>query len=373
MTTDQTSPGAPNPGPVPGLLGRAAARVYALGIALHNRRHDAGRGVKTLGVPVISIGNLSVGGTGKTPMVAHACRVLLERGIRPCIAMRGYAPGKRAGAGEESDEADAYARLFGDSVDIVSRPDRHAGIQRLLADRSAIGSAGDAAPMLPAPGAVVLDDGFQHRRIARDLDVVLVDASRSPFADRLLPAGWLREPVESLRRATCVVITHAELADAGALRTLARDVERAHGRPPIAVTRHLWTALRDADDRPRPLETLLGKRAVGVCAIGNPGGFSHALRATIGPAGPRPEEIVLPDHDPYAPQTIARIADAARRADAQFIVTTDKDWSKLRAVPRGTWPCAVLRPELSLSFVHGREEFDQAVIGAALTRRDRRS
>lgn len=365
MITTPINPSAPRRGPLPGLLGRAAARVYAIGIARHNRRYDAGRGVHTLSVPVISIGNLSVGGTGKTPMVAHICRVLLERGIRPCIAMRGYAPGRRGGAGQESDEADAYARLFDDAVDIVSRPDRYAGIQELLAARSMIGRGSAAAAMLPQPGAVVLDDGFQHRQIARGLDIVLIDASRSPFEDRLLPAGWLREPVESLQRASCVVVTHAELADAAALQSLAHDIERVHGRPPIAVTRHLWTALRNADDTPRPLDALAGRRVLGVCAIGNPAGFEHALRATVGAAGPEPEVIVLPDHDAYTAATISRIADTARRMDAEFIVTTDKDWSKLRAVPRGKWPCEIVRPELALSFLSGREELEAAVIGAA--------
>ncbi|MBX3406378.1 MAG: tetraacyldisaccharide 4'-kinase [Phycisphaeraceae bacterium] len=368
MTTTPINPSAPRRGPLPGLLGRAAARVYALGIARHNRRYDAGRGVNTLSVPVISIGNLSVGGTGKTPMVAHICRVLLERGIRPCIAMRGYAPGRRGGAGQESDEADAYARLFDDAVDIISRPDRYAGIQELLAERSSIGRDAAEREPPPAPGAVVLDDGFQHRQIARDLDIVLIDASRSPFQDRLLPAGWLREPVESLQRASCVVVTHAELAKPDALHALERDIHRAHGRPPIAVTRHLWTALRDADDMPRPLDALAGRRVLGVCAIGNPAGFEHALRATVGAAGPAPEVIVLPDHDAYAATTINRIADAARRIDAEFIITTDKDWSKLRNIPRGKWPCPVARPELSLSFLSGREELEGTVIDAASPR-----
>lgn len=364
MSLSSPNPPVHRPGPLPGVLGRAAAKIYSLAIARHNCRYDAGRGVHTLSVPVISIGNLSVGGTGKTPMVAYVCRVLLERGIRPCIAMRGYAPGRRGGAGQGSDEADAYARLFGDAVDIVSRPDRHAGIQELLAERSMIGRDRSAAGP-PSPGAVVLDDGFQHRQIARGLDVVLVDASRSPFTDRLLPAGWLREPVESLRRASCIVITHAELADAEDLQSLAHDIERMHGKPPIAVTRHLWTALRDADDTPRPLDALAGRRVLGVCAIGNPAGFAHALRATVGAAGPQPEVVTLPDHDPYSAATILRIADTARRMDAEFIVTTDKDWSKLRTVPRGQWPCPVLRPELSLSFLSGREELEGAVARAA--------
>ena len=292
--------------------------------------------------------------------------MLLERGIRPCIAMRGYSPGRRGGAGQESDEADAYARLFDDAVDIVSRPDRYAGIQELIAERSSIGrDAPDSGPP-PAPGAVVLDDGFQHRQIARDLDIVLIDASRSPFQGRLRPAGCGRAG----RVAPALVrrITHAELHRA---RCAARPGTRHSpcARPTAdRVTRHLWTALRDADDMPRPLDALAGRRVLGVCAIGNPAGFEHALRATVGAAGPALESIVLPDHDSYAAATISRIADTARRMDAEFIVTTDKDWSKLRSVPRGKWPCPVARPELSLSFLSGRKELEGAVIDAATPR-----
>ena len=339
-------------GPVPGPLGALAARIYAMAIARRNRAFDAGRGVEALPLPVISVGNLSVGGTGKTPMVAHLCRLFLERGRRPCIAMRGYNPGRRSGGVERSDEADVYRREFGDAVDIVARPDRAAGIRTLL------DSAG------PRPTVIVLDDGFQHRRIRRDLDIVLIDASRDPFADRLLPAGWLREPTGSLRRASCIVLTHTELATTEALAALRLQIAAAHGREPLAATRHLWTALLDSADRTLPLDWLLGRRIVGVCAIGNPRGFADALRATLGSTPPA-ELFTLPDHDPYAPATVRRIVDAAARCSAGAIVITDKDWSKLRRLPASTWPCPVVRPVLSLSFLSGRHELEQAVLAAA--------
>ncbi len=352
MTASPAQPFA-RKGPLPGPLGRLAAGLYGAAMRRRNRAFDAGRGVETLAVPVISVGNLSVGGTGKTPMVAHLCRVLLERGLRPCIAMRGYA---RGGGGGESDEADAYRREFGESVDVVARPDRAAGVAALLAGGGA-----------SRPRVVILDDGFQHRRIARQCDIVLVDASRDPFGDELLPAGWLRELPESLRRATAVVVTHAELATAEQLAELADKIARVHGRAPVAIARHLWTAVRMAGEgatTPRPLESLLGKRALGVCAIGNPRGFTDALRATVGPAR-APEFVVLPDHDPYAARTVSRIMEAARRTSPEVIVVTDKDWSKLRRVPRGSWPCPVVLPVLSMAFLSGREALERMVIEAA--------
>lgn len=350
------SPAADEParrsGPVPGPLGALAARVYGVAIARRNRAFDSGRGVETLPLPVISVGNLSVGGTGKTPMVAHLCRVLLEHGARPCIAMRGYSPKLRRRGETGSDEADVYRREFGETVDIVAQPDRADGIRAVLASRK------------PEPTVVILDDGFQHRRIRRDLDIVLIDASRDPFRDRLLPAGWLREPVDSLRRASCVVLTHAELSTPEELTSLRRRIGAAHGRQPIASTRHLWTALLDADGGTLPLDWLLGKRIVGVSAIGNPRGFIDALRATLGQTPPA-ELITLPDHDPYSPATVRRISDAAARCGAGAIVITDKDWSKLRRLPPSTWPCPIIRPVLALAFIDGREQLERAVLAHA--------
>lgn len=352
--TPTDGPDRPRAGPVPGPVGRLAARVYGSIIARRNRAFDRGRGVLRLPMPVISVGNLSVGGTGKTPMVMHLCRVLLERRIRPCIAMRGYSKEKRRSGGTGSDEADQYCREFGDNVDVVAQPDRAAGVHSLL------GST------LTPPGAVILDDGFQHRRIRRDLDIVLIDASRDPFSDRLLPAGWLREPPSSLRRASCVVVTHSELAEPGSLAVLAQKIEAAHGHRPVATTRHLWTALQiegGSPAGPAPLDWLVGKRVVGVCAIGNPRGFSDALRLTVSPSA-RPEFIVLPDHDPFDPPTIARVRAAAERAAADAIVLTDKDWSKVRHLPASSWPCPVVRPVLSLGFVAGQAELERLVLSA---------
>src|ERR1043165_360740 len=160
-------------GPVPGAVGRLLARGYAWEIGRRNRRYDAGRGVVRFDRPVISVGNLSVGGTGKTPMVAHIVGLLLEAGRRPCIAMRGY-----AGRGGMSDEAEEYRGRF-PGIPIVARANRTLGLIELFSREHETGGQ--------QTDCIVLDDGFQHRRIARDLDVVMVDASRDPFDDALLP------------------------------------------------------------------------------------------------------------------------------------------------------------------------------------------
>jgi tetraacyldisaccharide 4'-kinase len=349
-------------GPVHPLLGRLIEPLYAAGIASRNRRFDrreAGGGVARLPVPVISVGNLSVGGTGKTPMVGLLVQELRAAGHTPCIAMRGYRP-RRAGQSEPSaisDEAELYKSLFPD-LPIVAQPDRTAGLRQLLATTQ--GRAIDC---------IILDDGFQHRQLARDLDIVLIDASRSPFDDHLLPRGWLREPTASLKRAHAVVITHAELADPASLARLTDQVARAHGRPPTAVTRHTWSALSvfspaDSADAKRPVSWLRDKRIYAVCAIGNPGGFFASAKEAIGPGGTMLTRQ-LRDHDNYAPSTVEEIQRAGSAADV--IVTTAKDWTKLSRFPASTWPCLIARPHLELTFDYGRNDLIALASAAAST------
>ncbi|MCC6660415.1 MAG: tetraacyldisaccharide 4'-kinase [Phycisphaerales bacterium] len=328
---------------MPRPIGTALAPFYMAVVACRNRRYDAGRGVVTLDRPVISVGNLSLGGTGKTPLVAWIVETLTRAGHAPCIAMRGYA--SRAG---HSDEAAEYGARF-TGVPVVARPNRVEGLLTLF--RSEAGAAVDC---------VVLDDGFQHRRVARQLDIVLIDATRGTLRDRVLPAGWLREPPASLARAGHVVVTHAECADPGAIEALLREVARRTGAP-AAVARHTWTGLTVSDggvDRPEPTAWLRGRPALPVCAIGNPGPFLAACAAATGAPGPAP--IVLPDHDPYRPGTLRRVLAAARSAG--LVITTEKDWSKLA---RASWPCPVARARLGMTFDRGEDDLLAAILHAA--------
>ena len=336
-------------GPLPSLLrplGPLVSRVYEAEVARRNRRWDAGRGVVTIDRPVISVGNLSVGGTGKTPMVATIVQWLLESGISPAIAMRGY--GAKHGL---SDEAAEYERRFGGAVPVVAQPDRLEGLLRLFAD------VGDSI------GCVVLDDGFQHRRIARALDIVLIDASRDPFADACLPAGWLREPADSLARAGGVVITHAELVGPAGVDRLRSKIARETGAF-IAVAAHRWDGLDvlhagEASDRPS--DWLRGKRVFAACAIGNPRGFLDAARDAAGSdlAG----EMVLRDHHPLDEGAVRRLIAAAEACDA--IVVTSKDWSKLCRVAPERWPCPVARPRLTMGFVENEAMLRSAILESA--------
>lgn len=259
--------------------------------------------------PVVSVGNLSVGGTGKTPAVAWTARELARRGRRPGIASRGY----RARPGETSDEALSLARELPDVP-------HEANPRRVEAARALLARGCDT---------VVLDDGFQHRALARDLDLVLVDATRPwglpvvregvPPVCALLPRGLLREPPGALARADALVITRADQVAPRELDVLReRLAELAPGRP-IATAEHSPRGLSGlAGGAPAPLSELAGAEVELVSGIGNPEAFERSVRALGAEvAGHRR----FPDHHAYVEGDLAGLRGR--------VVTTTKDAVKL--------------------------------------------
>lgn len=342
----------PSPAPrlIPMPILRSLSGLYSHVLARKNRAFDAGWRVITLDRPVVSVGNLSVGGTGKTPMVRWIVQQLIDAGRSPCIAMRGYA---RRGTAMSDEEALYASALPG--LPVVAEPDRTNGLLRLF-----------ASPDGAAIDCVVMDDGFQHRQLARQLDLVLIDASRDPFADAPLPAGWLREPVANLARADAIVITHAEMIDGGALDELCERVRAQTGHEPIAITQHAWVHLHmndGSDERTEPVAWLAGKRVIASCAIGNPGGFLHQVQQSADGVG----QLVLGDHDAFGPRRIGQLIDLAKKHRADAIIVTEKDWTKLARVRPDAWPCPIVRPELALRFDRGETELRDLVIAATIT------
>ncbi len=347
-------------GPMPPFLARTVgpllAAIYGWEISRRNRAFDQGADARRFDRPVVSVGNLSVGGTGKTPMVKAIIGWLTQSGRRPCIAMRGYKASKSHGSGlPASDEAREYAATLptwadGTAVPVVAQPDRSAGLAALF--QSAPGAQVDV---------IVLDDGFQHRRIARDLDIVLIDATRDPWADRLLPWGWLRESPASLARAGAVVVTHAQAASDMDIQNMLRRIAQVAPTANLAVTEHRWTRLRGAGQEHGELDLAFarGKRALAVCAIGNPAPFLHAAARACGE--PLAGSIILPDHDSYADATVQRIIRQARQSDATLILTTEKDWTKLSRIDPARWPAPVVRPVLEITFRRGESDLRSAV------------
>jgi tetraacyldisaccharide 4'-kinase len=274
--------------------------------------------------PVVVVGNLTLGGTGKTTATAFLARRLAAVGRRAGIILRGYRRDRGhppllvsnggetlASVEEAGDEAVLLASLLpGHPVAVGVRRER---VARLLIDAT-------------DPGALILDDGLQYFRLARDADIVLLDASHRIEEDRLFPAGTLREPARHLRRAAQVWITHAELVPAERIAELRTWVERTAPGTPVAVTEHRPAELRSLTGAPLPPP---GSRVVGVSGLGNPESFAHSLRRLGYDARP----MVFPDHHRYERGDWERIRQAAAHFRAEHVITTDKDAVKLPAVP----------------------------------------
>ena len=320
-------------------LGPLIEPLYRFEINRRNARYDQLVGVKRLPLPVISVGNLTTGGTGKTPFVAWLCQQLLANGRKPLIAMRGY----KASPSGHSDEATLYRALV-PSVPVIADPRRYAAV---------------TAWITANPGAadcVVLDDGFQHRKLWRDCDIVLLDATVDLTVERLLPTGNLREPTDSLKRATLMVLTHAEAAEHELqLGThWSKRLLAMHHRALDATATHAWRGLRDALGVLHTPSHVHGRRILAVCAIGNPDAFVRQVQLASGDGG-HVDSLVLPDHDRYSPASIQQIFQKAKTIDAEMIVTTAKDATKIGpgVIPAERWPVPLLVAELSLQIVGG--------------------
>lgn len=317
-------------------LGLASAG-YGLAVAVRNRAYDRGwRSIERAAVPVVAVGNLTLGGTGKTPMVEYVARQYRRRGLRVAILSRGY--GQSEGLNDEGRV------LEGNLPDVPHLQDR---------DRAQLARV--AVEELESE-LLVLDDGFQHRRLARDLDVVLLDAL-DPFGQgRLFPRGLLREPIRSLRRAGVVVLSRADLVGESERGAIRREAERRAGPLRWAEARHAPLELIDARGRARPLDDLAGRHVAAFCGIGNPEGFRRTLISLCGaPRGFR----TFPDHHPYHADDVADLAAWARDLGADLALTTQKDLVKLRAETLGPIPLAALR--IGLEVVAGAGVLEEAL------------
>jgi len=332
-------------GPLPACLAPLtvpASWLYGAAIAARNRRFDRSIGVQRIDVPVVSVGNVVVGGTGKTPFVRWLARLLLKHDHRPVIAMRGY----RAPRGGVSDEQAEHEELL-PHTDVLAQPDRIAALRRYL-------------PQHPDVDCVLLDDGFQHRRLHRDLDLVLIDAGHPALNDRLLPAGYLREPASALRRADAVIVTRAASVDL----KLGQRIESRHGRPPLAWTRHIWTGLTIHDPKAGAQEAgidwLEGKRVLTMLGVARP----QAILGQVSDAGASVAvNVPVDDHARYTEGTLERVRRLADGLDA--VVLTGKDWVKVRRlIDLDAWPAPLVVPELAIEVFQGAAALEDLTLAA---------
>lgn len=325
-------------------LGLAAAAVpYGLAVAARTAAYDRGLlAIGAAGVPVISVGNLTLGGTGKTPLVAWVVRSLVGRGRRPGIVSRGYA----ARPGEPSDEAAELALLLPGIPHFADR-------DRVAAARAAAAAGNDV---------VVLDDGFQHRRLARDLDIVAVDATDPFGCGRLFPRGLLREPVSALTRGHAIVLTRSGSVPAERRREIRSELQRlCRGRLPTiwVEAEHRAVNLRSFSGRTASIESLRGPRIAACAAIGNPTAFHTTLRDL---GGRLVDVQTFPDHHRYTAADLDRLARAADDAGADICVTTLKDLVKIARDEIGGRPLFAL--EIRLECLSGGDELAAAVVAA---------
>jgi tetraacyldisaccharide 4'-kinase len=293
---------------------------------LYDRRLLPMRGLPR---PAVSVGNITTGGTGKTPMVAWLTTALIAAGRHPAILLRGY----------KGTDEQIVLSAANPGCPVVANPDRAAGAAQALAGSGSI-------------DVFVLDDAMQHRRVRRDMEIVLVNARQPWGFGHLLPRGLLREPLSGLRRADALVITHvAEIVPAG-LKEIEAAIRRYNPQAPIFHADHVLTGLEPFDGSARlPMSALNGKKYFAACGIGAPESFISILAQHGGElAGKR----FFADHHPFTEQDAAALRRDAETCGAAMIIVTQKDRAKLKdfAAAKSFFSTAL---EIRFAGLHGQQ------------------
>jgi len=340
--------------------------LYRCGVVLRNGLYDRGL-IKSLKLPckVISVGNITVGGTGKTPMVILLARMLKAAGYRPAVLSRGY-----------GRQGKARISIVSDGVSLLSSP-LEGGDEPMLIAESVPG-----VPVLTGPdrrltgrtaverlGAevLILDDGFQHRRLFRDLDIVLLDSERPRGNGCLLPRGPLREPpAEALKRADILIRTgkgRGGHSDRTGERGRNRATESGRVEGVILADLPEFQGFHQPSDLlsrqtglKMDLRELAGKRICAFSGLGSPEQFRRTLQSL---GAEITGFLTYPDHHRYTSLDLDFIQQAAAKAGAEFLVTTEKDEIKLMSLPRTAIPCFSLRIEMR---VEPQELFERLIL-----------
>jgi tetraacyldisaccharide 4'-kinase len=319
---------------------RLLSHVYRTIIVLRNWGYSAGwLRSHRVDVPVISIGNITTGGTGKTPLVIWLCRMLEKKGIKCVVLTRGY----KAEHGNVGDEAAILAKACG-GAKVVVDSDRVAGAAKAIKEHD--------AEML------VMDDGFQHRRLERNLDIIAIDATRPFGYGKILPAGLLREPKRSIRRADAVVITHYDQTTSVSVARIEREVSAIKPGIPIAKAIHKHPFAKETGGAIFDMDELRKKKIFAFCGIGNPDAFITRLReygmTLVG-------SKIYNDHHNFSESDIEVIYEEAMEAGAEMILSTEKDWVKTALPAQRLDDIGFAYLAVELEFIEGRKEIEQLV------------
>ena len=305
--------------------------------------------------PVISIGNITTGGTGKTPLVEYVAKMIASQGKRVCILTRGYGRkdphvqvivsdgyGVLASPSEAGDEPYLLSTKLAGKAAVISSADRIAAAQEAIKD---FGTE-----------VFVLDDGFQHLRLARDLNIVCIDATNPWGGGRLLPYGRLRESLEGMSRADCVVLTRCDQVES--VDGLREEIGRLIGGRPIFESR--MRPVRVVSLKNGPEMIAVPGRVGAFCAVGNPSSFFESLRQLGYELG---LERAFADHHAYSQSEVDELNQLAKQTGAMALVTTAKDAVKLKGMAFSL-PCYVLEIEIN---INEADEFQKLVLDTIYT------
>jgi len=306
---------------------RMASWPYAAAMALRNFAYDRNWfNVHRARVPVVSVGNLTVGGTGKTPCIEYLAKWFRAHEVCVAILSRGYGE-----SGRRNDEALLLEENLPD-VPHLQGSDRAALAQTAIEELES--------------EVLLLDDGFQHRRLARDIDLVLIDATNPWGFGALLPRGLMREPPRSLRRATAAIVTRCDQAAFEQIDAIEKRMQRIAPGMPVLRSEHRATAWQQRGEDELAPGALAGKKAIGFCGIGNAGAFRRSVEALgLEIAGWKE----FPDHHRYQRGDVEDLQDWSANADCDVVVTTQKDRVKLQLGELAGRPLYALRIEFQIT------------------------
>ncbi len=350
---------------------RLLSLLYGCGIALRNAYYrlvrPAARGIN---VPVVSVGNLTVGGTGKTPVAAHLANLLIGRNHKVALLLRGY-KGRLVQLDDRfRDPPAAKWRRESDEAMVLQRRCPRA---RIIVAPDRVAAAREAVER--GCNILVLDDGFQHRRLARDVDIVLLDAT-APFGHGyLLPRGLLREPLRSLRRADLIILTRSDEINKTERSLLLLKLRQLSNGKPVIQARHRLAGFTDVKGQPIAVGDPTVMQAVVFAGIANFDSFRRSVES-LGVhvlAAYR-----YPDHHAYTPEEITGLLDVAVSLEANIILTTEKDAVKLVGrwsdesyhAKEGLVTCKLLAVRLEIEFEPEDEQLITDTITEAMVRKE---
>ena len=319
---------------------KAIACCYTAAIRLRNWLYNK-QILKShkVGAIVISIGNVTTGGTGKTPLVIWLCNYLNSKPAKCAILTRGY----KAEQGKLTDEPAILAKSCGDARVIVNS-DRVHGAQKAITESNA--------------KILIMDDGFQHRRLNRDLDIVAIDAT-CPFGyGKVLPAGLLREPLNGLKRAQAVVITRYEQAQPEKTYNVVEQIKKINPDIVIAKAVHEHPYAMMMKGQKISIEELKQKKILAYCGIGNPAAFLNNLEKLGLDVA---DHKIYNDHHDYTADDISDIYEEAKYLKADIVLSTEKDWVKTALLARQNDDIVFAYLAMQLNFVEGSEELKQLI------------